>query len=132
MLSVDDILTTCGKYPDRPIKYKPTEEVTSNAEKLATKLNALLKVFAKERVLTSGYRPGAINARIKGAAKASNHMLGRAADIEDTDKKLAKFCLSNLKLLEELELWMEDPGHTKTWVHLQTVPPRSGIRVFKP
>jgi hypothetical protein len=36
------------------------------------------------------------------------------------------------KLLEQYDLYMEDPLYTTTWVHLQTRPTKSGSRVFKP
>lgn len=66
----------------------------------------------------------------------SQHLRGNAADIADTkDQRLAKFCKENLKLLEQLGLYMEDPSrtsHPNPWVHLQRVPPASGNRIFLP
>jgi hypothetical protein len=56
-----------------------------------------------------------------------------AVDFVDDEKQtLGKWCLTNIKVLEELGLYMEDLRHTKGWVHLQNTPPRSGKRIFIP
>jgi len=103
-----------------------------NLEKLLKAVNKFRAVYGKPLKVTSGYRPAAINATVKGAAKKSNHMICLAVDFEDRDGKLAEYCLKNLKLLEEFGIWIEDPMFTKGWVHMQVVPPRSGNRVFQP
>jgi len=43
-----------------------------------------------------------------------------------------RWCLKHLDVLETLGLWMEDPQWTPTWLHVQTIPPRSGHRVYIP
>lgn len=103
-----------------------------NLEKLLKAVNKFRAVYGKPMRVSSGYRPAAINATVKGAAKKSNHMKCLAVDFVDRDGKLAEYCLNNLKLLEEFGIWLEDPAFTKGWVHMQVVPPRSGNRVFKP
>jgi hypothetical protein len=66
----------------------------------------------------------------------SQHLQGAAVDLQDTkDQKLAKFCIENLELLQQLGLYMEDPkrtAHPNPWVHLQVAPPASGNRIFQP
>jgi hypothetical protein len=62
----------------------------------------------------------------------SNHLFGRAVDFADGDGKLKKWILENIKLMEEIGLYMEDFNATKTWVHFQINPPKSGNRFFKP
>jgi hypothetical protein len=37
-----------------------------------------------------------------------------------------------MTVLRDLGLWMEHPDKTPTWLHIQTVPPGSGNRVFWP
>lgn len=103
-----------------------------NLEKLLKAVNKFRAVYGKPMRVSSGYRPAAINATVKGAAKKSNHMKCLAVDFVDRDGKLAEYCLNNLKLLEEFGIWLEDPAFTKGWIHMQVVPPRSGNRVFKP
>ena len=57
-------------------------------------------------------------------------MLCKACDLEDVDGKLDKWCMDNLHILAEIGLWLEHPSATKTWCHIQTVPPKSGKRVY--
>lgn len=84
--------------------------------------------------VTSGWRPPAINARIKGAANKSNHITCKAIDIADPHNALDKWLLTRdgQVALEECELWLEHPSATPGWCHLQIVPPGSGRRVFNP
>ena len=108
-----------------------TFELLENAIDTVEKVNKLLGYFGSIRTVTSGYRPAAINAAV-GGAKLSNHMLCKACDLEDKDGKLDNWCMENQDKLKEVGLWLEHPSATKGWCHLQTVPPRSGNRVFKP
>ena len=126
MISRDEILM--GRDKQFPIDGV----MEKNLEKLLRGVNKFRAVYGKSMKVTSGYRPAAINATVKGAAKKSNHMVCLAVDFADSDGKLAEYCLNNLKLLEEFGIWIEDPAFTKGWVHMQVVPPRSGNRVFKP
>jgi hypothetical protein len=40
--------------------------------------------------------------------------------------------MENLDVLAEIGLWLEHPISTPRWCHVQTVPPKSGKRVFTP
>ncbi len=84
--------------------------------------------------LTSGWRPPTLNAKTPGAAINSKHMTGQASDVYDPDGDLDDWLMSDAgqQVLVQLGLWMEHPSATKGWAHLQTVPPRSGRRVFYP
>jgi uncharacterized protein YcbK (DUF882 family) len=108
------------------------QECQENLQKLLTAVNLLRKHYGKPMFVSSGYRPAAINAKVKGAAKKSNHMICAAVDFRDVDRKLSEFCMKNLHILEACGLWLEDPAATPTWLHVQIYPPRSGRRVFKP
>ena len=87
-------------------------------------------------VITSGLRDESLQVTLIQAGKTkaitSKHLAGAAADIADPDGLLAKWCISNLQALKNIGLWMEDPGHTIGWVHLQMMAPKSGNRVFIP
>jgi len=84
-------------------------------------------------VVSSGWRPPSINARILRAAKHSLHMTGQAIDLQDTSGALDAWCVRHAESdLRFIGLWLEDPVATPTWCHLQTKPPRSGARIFKP
>lgn len=112
--------------------YPLTDEQKINAQETVKRINELLAVCNLERRVTSGYRPEAINAKIKNAAKKSKHITCQACDIEDKDRALSTWCLENVEILVQRGLWLENPDHTPTWVHLQIVPPGSGKRIFNP
>lgn len=118
----------------RDVSHKDeySEEISANLDKLLIPLNKFREKYGKSMIVASGWRPPSINAKVKGAAPKSNHMLGLACDFKDADGTLDKFCMENLSLLEELGLYLEHPDSTPGWTHLQCVPPRSGNRVFKP
>lgn len=119
-----------------------TSEIRKNAEHTVSLVNLLLFHAVKDGIVpiatnkrslvNSGWRPATVNAATKGAAKKSNHMLGLACDLSDPTGSLDKWCMDNLDELEAIGLWMEHPSATPGWCHLQTVPPRSGRRVFMP
>ena len=143
--TLQDYLSTSNKHPDRV--NLATLAVQQAAEDLLVKLNTVLSAFygtmpvnTKIKLLSSGYRNPAAN-EAQGGSTGSYHMSGRAADVEDNDRELAVFCLSDLPLLEHVGLWLEDPTYTKekdehgkwlNWVHFQTRPPKSGKRIFAP
>lgn len=79
----------------------------------------------------SGWRPTPYNNLVRGK-KGSRHITAEAIDLNDTDKKLAKCLLENDYLLEKFDLYMEHPLYTPGWVHVQTVKPASGARIFFP
>jgi hypothetical protein len=61
-------------------------------------------------------------------------MLGKAVDIRDVQTTLQLWLKTpaGLKALEDNGLYVEDFKYTKTWVHLQTVVPKSNNRFFIP
>lgn len=85
-------------------------------------------------LVTSGWRPAQINSSTPGAAPNSKHMTGQAVDIYDPDGDLDEWLMTpdGQSELWRLGLWMESPASTKGWCHVQTIPPRSGNRVFYP
>lgn len=122
---------------DRKFPRELNAEICNNAALTVSRINRLLGLAAEEGIecdtVSSGWRPLAINDATANAAKASKHIKALAADLRDTPQRdLARWCLRNLKHLESIGLWMEDPRWTPTWVHLQIVPPGSGRRVFVP
>jgi hypothetical protein len=129
MISRDDF------YKNRDLEYSSdwTNEIELQAQVTIKRANQLLVAFGDEnRVVTSGWRPPEVNANIPGAAKFSRHMTGQAIDIEDHEGDLDEWCLAHPEVLVTLGLWQEHPAATKGWCHLQTVPPKSGNRVFYP
>ena len=82
--------------------------------------------------LSSGWRPPLVNAATPNASKSSRHMSGEAGDLYDPAGQIGDFLLAHQELLAEFGVWIEHPDSTPTWSHWQTVPPRSGNRVFRP
>ena len=84
-ITVDDIITSSGRYPERAKSPELTNELKTNAAKLCDAVNNLLTELKwnKPVSISSGFRPSSVNANVKGAAKKSNHMLAKACDIVD-------------------------------------------------
>lgn len=127
------------KGRDKAFERELTREIRRNAAITVAKANALLKRagFGHITTVNSGWRPPLINASVTNASPTSHHLTGRAIDLPDPNRTLAAWCVNHLDTLEEIGLWLEDPRWTydpdgEHWVHLQTVPPRSGNRVFVP
>ena len=130
------VITLSDYWMRRDVEFPlaMTPEIERNAERTVALANALLARFGEGRKVNSGWRPPAVNAAIPTAAKNSKHITGQAIDLADPDGDLDEWLLTQegQLALEELGLWMEHPAATKGWSHLQTVPPRSGRRVFYP
>ena len=117
---------------DRSHAQDMTDALRENAMRTVERANTLLARAALPGLVTSGWRPHAINASIPNASPRSKHLSCEAIDLDDPDGALDAWCLVNLPLLEEIGLWLEHPDATPGWCHLQVVPPRSGRRVFMP
>lgn len=148
MFSVDDYFTG----PDglrRDIAYSDelTHEILANAQTTVDRWNLLLTHFyaenpaARRRTIHSGWRPKAVNKATPGAAPFSTHLTAEALDAGDEDRLLAIWILGNevaaKKLAvpsyaEKIGLWFEDFRTTGTWVHGQSIPPHSGLRIYIP
>lgn len=117
-----------------------TPAIWESARDLLKKVNRFMTLFyaanptVAPRSIASGWRPPAINKRVKGAAKKSNHMTGHAVDISDDDEALDNWAQGRegLKALAECGLYMEHRVATPRWAHFQDVPPASRRRVFYP
>lgn len=119
---------------DKEFPLAMTPQIEANAERTVALANALLVRFGEGRKVKSGWRPPAVNAKIPNAAVNSKHMTGQAIDLADPDGDLDEWLLTETgqKALTEIGLWLEHPAATKGWCHLQTIPPKSGRRVFYP
>lgn len=116
-------------------------DIQHNLEELLLRINKVRTAYNKPMKVTSGYRTIQDHIRIynkngimdpKKIPMQSTHLYGKAVDIYDPNKDLQKWCLDNIKMLEDVGLWLEDFGATPNWVHFQISPPKSGKRMFKP
>jgi uncharacterized protein YcbK (DUF882 family) len=116
-------------------RHEVSEDIQANAVRLLSAVNLFLADYQDSHDaqirMSSGYRSPEHNAKI-GGATSSNHMTGQAIDITDYDRNLAKYCLEHPERLQTHGLYCEDLRATPSWVHFQTVPPRSGNRFFIP
>jgi len=110
----------------------PSEDVEFNARELLLRVNTLLASLGLKTTVNSGWRPPAYNAMIPNAAPNSKHMTGQAIDLADPEGELDDVLFKDPTNLINHELWMEHPLATKGWCHLQSIPPRSGNRIFFP
>jgi len=120
---------TMGRDKQFPEEY--TKEISDNLDKLLISMNKIRTAYNKSMQVSSGWRPVAVNAKIAGAAKKSNHTLGLACDVKDSDGSLWAWCLENLQLIKDCGLYLEDKRWSKTWVHFQNKAPASKKRIFR-
>lgn len=128
MISMQEILMGRAKLEDLDA------ETQANLTVLLEKINKLRAAYGKPLKVNDGYRRPQDTPK-NGAAK-SKHLLGQAIDLDDDDSAfLWEWVKENLQLLQDIGLWIEDPRWTHgkgTWMHFQTVPPKSGNRIFVP
>ena len=115
-----------------PNQYPVDHETAGNLATLHFRINQVRREWGKPMIVTSGLRSQADQTRINPKASKSKHLIGAACDISDPKGELAAWCLANEKRLAEIGLWMEHPSVTKTWMHFQILPPKSGKRFFLP
>lgn len=120
-------------YPD-----EATDAIRAAAAETVARANLLLssyRLMTKDeeiRKVNSGWRPAAINRATPNSALKSKHMTGHAIDISDPEGDLDEWCMEHPEVLQTIGLWQEHPSATKGWCHVQTIPPKSGKRVFYP
>lgn len=128
MIDLKDLLMGRVEFSDLPKEHQ------DNLLILLERINRLYSKYCKTMKVNDGYRRPQDNP--KNGSPTSWHFKGAAVDIDDNDSgDFAKWCLSNLKILKDLNLWMEDPRWTNgcgSWCHFQIYPPKSGKRVFIP
>lgn len=114
-----------------------SQKIQANAADLVKKVNTIfsqidkLKPLKTNPLITSGWRPSAYNKEI-GGTLYSNHQKGLAIDIQDIGNYYWDILNNNLSILKEKGMAMEHKKATPTWLHLQTVLPRSGNTIFMP
>ena len=96
-------------------------------ESLVVLLQCIREHFGRPITITSGYRTAAHNTAV-GGAKSSQHLLGRAADIQvqDTDPlAVAAYAESLMPGWGGVGRYPVKAGRAKGWVHVDTRPNKS-------
>ena len=94
---------------------------------LAVLLQAIREHFNKPITITSGYRTAAHNKSV-GGAKSSQHLLGKAADIQVADttvEAVAAYAESLMPDWGGVGRYPVKAGRAKGWVHVDTRPNKS-------
>lgn len=115
----------------RELEFPLSQVLEQNLNDLLLRLNKFRATYNLPMYVSSGYRPGHYNTDAGGAAD-SPHLECKACDFHDQDRSLTNWILQNKQVLVDCDLYMEDPAHTPTWVHLQSRRTVSGSRIFIP
>lgn len=119
-----------------PHGYPTTPEIDANLAILYDRINQVRIAYGAPMIVTSGLRSEAQQQALIAAGKSnasrSKHLTGQAVDIQDLDRAVRDWVITNMSYMEQLGFWFEDFGHTIGWVHFQTIAPASGNRVFIP
>ena len=96
-------------------------------EGLVVLLQCIREHFGKPVTITSGYRTGTHNTAV-GGSKSSQHLLGKAADIQVADttvEAVAAYAESLMPTWGGVGRYPVKAGRTKGWVHVDTRPNKS-------
>ena len=91
-------------------------------DELVVLLQCIREHFGKAVTITSGYRTAEHNAKV-GGAKSSQHLLGRAADIQVADtsvEDVAAYAESLMPAWGGVGRYPVKTGRAKGWVHVDT------------
>jgi len=118
------------------------EEYKMNLLVLLEKLNLFRQLFNKPMKCTSGFRTIQEHLNVyykKGIfddekiPMKSKHLFCQAADFYDPKGEIKKFAKKDhYAILKKCGLYMESEKATANWIHLQSVPPKSGKWEFEP
>lgn len=93
------------------------KDVLANIITLATNLQVLRDHVKRPIKITSGWREKSHNAKIKGAAKNSQHIYGRAADFKISGFTPKQIAAIVEKLIKSGKMQQGGLGVYSTWVH---------------
>lgn len=97
-------------------------------DELVVLLQCIREHFGAKVHITSGYRTAAYNATLPGASKNSQHIQGRAADIQVQDTgplAVAAYAESLMPGWGGVGRYPIKAGRAKGWVHVDTRPNKS-------
>ena len=106
----------------REFRCRDGSDVVMIDESLVVLLQAIREHFGKAVVITSGYRTATHNTAV-GGSKSSQHLLGKAADIQVADttvEAVAAYAESLLTGWGGVGRYPVKAGRAKGWVHVDT------------
>ena len=111
----------------REFRCRDGSDVVMIDQTLVVLLQAIREHFGKAVTITSGYRTAAHNKSV-GGAKSSQHLLGKAADIQVADttvEAVAAYAESLMPDWGGVGRYPVKSGRAKGWVHVDTRPNKS-------
>ena len=111
----------------RELRCRDGADTVMVDEALTVVLQCIREHFGKPVTITSGYRTASHNTKV-GGSKSSQHLLGRAADIQvlDTDPlAVAAYAESLMPGWGGVGRYPVKAGRAKGWVHVDTRPNKS-------
>ena len=106
----------------REFRCRDGSDVVMIDESLVMLLQCIREHFGKPITITSGYRTGTHNTAV-GGSRSSQHLLGKAADIQVADttvEAVAAFAESLMPDWGGVGRYPVKAGRTKGWVHVDT------------
>ena len=121
-LAKDGSRRLAPSFTVREFRCRDGSDVVMIDESLVVLLQCIREHFGKAVTITSGYRTAAHNAAV-GGAKSSQHLLGRAADIQVADtpvEDVAAYAESLMPTWGGVGRYPVKAGRTKGWVLVDT------------
>ena len=126
-LKADGSRRLAPSFTVREFRCRDGSDAIMIDQTLVVLLQAIREHFGKAVTITSGYRTAAHNAAV-GGAKSSQHLLGRAADIQVAGvsvEDVAAYAESLLPGWGGVGRYPVKAGRAKGWVHVDTRPNKS-------
>ena len=126
-LKADGSRRLAPSFTVREFRCRDGSDVVMIDESLVVLLQCIREHFGKPITITSGYRTAAHNKSV-GGAKSSQHLLGKAADIQVADttvEAVAAYAESLMPDWGGVGRYPVKAGRTKGWVHVDTRPNKS-------
>ena len=104
----------------RGINNTPSDSVVENLQRLVTNVLQPIRDKFGPLIVTSGYRSAQLNVAI-GGSPTSDHVLGKAADIEAPgldNKQLAVYIKDNFKFTQLILEFYTEGEPNSGWVHV--------------
>mgnify|MGYP004539617063 CR=1 FL=1 len=121
-LAKDGTRRLAPSFSVREFRCKDGSDTIMVDEALTVLLQAIREHFGKPITITSGYRTAAHNAAV-GGAKSSQHLLGRAADIQVAGvsvEDVAAYAESLMPAWGGVGRYPVKAGRATGWVHVDT------------
>lgn len=121
-LAKDGAKLFAPNFKVRELRCRDGSDTVMVDEALMLLLQCIREHFGKAVTITSGYRTAAHNAAV-GGAKSSQHLLGRAADIQVAGvsvEDVAAYAESLLPGWGGVGRYPVKAGRAKGWVHVDT------------